>query len=522
MSELAEFLQSRGGRLALKIAGVVVVLALVVTAGWLWLRAEETRGQVALAGAAEAVQQGEGPLATAEGRQKAIGLLQAVLAQHSRSAAATQAAYQLGNLQYQAGDYAAARAAYEIALAKGASGSLRTLSASGVGYTWEAQQNYANAVTAYDAAARGLGPKQFFFEEAGGVLPVLLHGRVLGLAEALRLALEERGGRGAPAFAQERGRIVAAPGGQREREGGQVPGQPLGRRAAQIRGQQAEGPGPAVLIGTARIGGQIGPDHGEGARDHLLPRRVAHLAEARAHRVGHLRVAYPVGLPGPQELGGRQGRVRVALGIVHPHLIGLDAQHHHEVVAARELRVMRHVAEPAHIERTRQDRSASGRLGEPSQRGLGGAFALRPALPPERVERGGDPLVRGGERRAEIDEQVTPDPQVERAEGHRGQALDEAGLGQLRGGGARSAQRHVNAVGVAVGAVAGVPGHWMVAVSVSAVSSDDCWELKPRICRVIALRLPVLPPICIRPPLGTISSLAASTTSIVPPPPGVK
>jgi tetratricopeptide (TPR) repeat protein len=166
VSELAEFLQSRGGRLALKIAGVVVVLALAGTAGWLWLRAEETRGQVALAGAAEAVQQGEGPLATAEGRQKAIGLLQAVLAQHSRSAAATQAAYQLGNLQYQAGDYAAARAAYEIALAKGASGSLRTLSASGVGYTWEAQQNYANAVTAYDAAARGLGPKQFFFEEA--------------------------------------------------------------------------------------------------------------------------------------------------------------------------------------------------------------------------------------------------------------------------------------------------------------------------------------------------------------------
>ena len=93
-------------------------------------------------------------------------MLQAVLAQHGRSAAAAQAAYQLGNLQYQAGDYAAARAAYEIALAKGAGGSLRTLSASGVGYTWEAQKNYASAVTAYDAAARGLGPKQFFFEEA--------------------------------------------------------------------------------------------------------------------------------------------------------------------------------------------------------------------------------------------------------------------------------------------------------------------------------------------------------------------
>jgi tetratricopeptide (TPR) repeat protein len=166
VSDLVEFLQSRGGRLALKIAGVVVALALVGTAGWFWLRAEEARAQAALAGTTEAVQQGEGPLATTEGRQKAIGMLQAVLTQHGRSAAAAQAAYQLGNLQYRAGDYAAARAAYEIALAKGAGGSLRTLSASGVGYTWEAQKNYASAVTAYDAAARGLGPRQFFFEEA--------------------------------------------------------------------------------------------------------------------------------------------------------------------------------------------------------------------------------------------------------------------------------------------------------------------------------------------------------------------
>lgn len=166
MSELGRLLASRWARLGLKVAGVVVTLGLLGTAGWLWLRAEDTHGQAALAGAAEAVQQGEGPLATPEARQKAIAMLQAVLAQHGRSSAASQAAYQLGNLQYQAGDYAAARAAYEIALAKGAVGTLRTLSASGVGYTWEAQKNYASAVTAYDAAARALAPKQFFFEEA--------------------------------------------------------------------------------------------------------------------------------------------------------------------------------------------------------------------------------------------------------------------------------------------------------------------------------------------------------------------
>jgi tetratricopeptide (TPR) repeat protein len=166
VSDLTDVLDSRAARLGLKIAGVVVALALVATAGWFWLRAEDARGQAALAAAAEAVQQGEGPLATAEARQKAIATLEAVLAQHGRSSAAPQAAYQLGNLHYEAGSHAAARAAYEIALAKGAAGSLRTLSASGIGYTWEAEKNYPNAVAAYEAAARGLGPKQFFFEES--------------------------------------------------------------------------------------------------------------------------------------------------------------------------------------------------------------------------------------------------------------------------------------------------------------------------------------------------------------------
>lgn len=166
MSELSAFLASRAARLGLKIAGVVAALALVGTAGWLWLRAADAAGEVALAGAAEAVQQGVGPQATAEARQKAIGLLQAILAEHGRSSAAPQAAYQLANLQYDAGDYKAARAAYEVALAKGATGSLRTLSAAGIGYTWEAEQNHAAALTAYEGVARDLGPKQFYFEDA--------------------------------------------------------------------------------------------------------------------------------------------------------------------------------------------------------------------------------------------------------------------------------------------------------------------------------------------------------------------
>jgi len=211
VSDLGELLRSPAARLGLKIAGVVVAVALVVTAGWLWLRSEDARGQVALAATAEVVQQGEGPLATAEARQQAIGVLQAVLAQHGRSSAAPQAAYQLGNLQYQAGEYGAARAAYEIALAKGAVGSLRTLSASGIGYTWEAEKNYANAVTAYETAARALDAKQFFFEEA--LLDLARAQELAGRAAEAR-ATYERVLKDAPETRRAeaiRGRIAALP-----------------------------------------------------------------------------------------------------------------------------------------------------------------------------------------------------------------------------------------------------------------------------------------------------------------------
>ena len=164
--EWTELLSSRGVRLGVKAGGVVLVLAILGVAGWLWLRAEDTRGQVALAASTELVQQADGPQATTDSRTKAIAALQLVLAQHGRSSAAVQAAYELGNLQFQAGDYAAARRAYELTLAKGASRSLRTRAASGVGYTGEAEKNYASAVTAYEAVARAVPAGQFFFEDA--------------------------------------------------------------------------------------------------------------------------------------------------------------------------------------------------------------------------------------------------------------------------------------------------------------------------------------------------------------------
>ncbi len=161
-----DLLSSRGVRLGLKAAGIVAVVAVLGLAGWLWLRAADARGQAALAASMQQVQQAEGPQASPEARARAIAALQAVVTEHGRSSAAVQAAYELGNLQFEAGDYAAARRAYELALAKGASGSLRTLAASGIGHTWEAEKNYASAVTAYEAVAREIPAGQFFFEDA--------------------------------------------------------------------------------------------------------------------------------------------------------------------------------------------------------------------------------------------------------------------------------------------------------------------------------------------------------------------
>jgi tetratricopeptide (TPR) repeat protein len=97
-------------------------------------------------------------------------------------------AYQLGNLRYQAQQYAPARGAFELAVAQGATRTLRVLSQGGVAYTWEAERNYAKAVEAFKAALEGLGPKDFYYEEL-----------LLGLGRA-----QELGGQKADAIATYR------------------------------------------------------------------------------------------------------------------------------------------------------------------------------------------------------------------------------------------------------------------------------------------------------------------------------
>jgi tetratricopeptide (TPR) repeat protein len=159
------FRDSRWMRLGLQVGSGVIVLVIVAAAGWGWYRSQESRGLDALASATELAQEAMKPQATPEAREKAAQALEKVLADYPRFSALQQAAYELGNLKYSLGQYAAARSAYEIAATKGDSPSVRTLAAMGMGYAWEAEKNYPNAGRAYEAAAKGLHPGAFMYEE---------------------------------------------------------------------------------------------------------------------------------------------------------------------------------------------------------------------------------------------------------------------------------------------------------------------------------------------------------------------
>ena len=155
---------ARARRLAIQVGAGVVVVALIVVGAWAWYRSQESRGEAALASATLLAQQAT-PQAAPDVRASAIAALEGVLRDHPRFSGAAQAAYQLGNLRYAIGAYAQARGAYEVAMAKGGPASLRALSAVGVGYTWEAEKNYANAATAYEAALKAMAAKAFLYED---------------------------------------------------------------------------------------------------------------------------------------------------------------------------------------------------------------------------------------------------------------------------------------------------------------------------------------------------------------------
>jgi tetratricopeptide (TPR) repeat protein len=157
---------SRWTRIGVQVLAVVVVVALLAAGAWAWYRSQESRGLTVLAEATALAQQAEDPQAPPELRSRAIKAMEAVLAEYPRVSASAQAAYHLGNLKYAEGQYGSARGAYQLALAKGASGAVGALAGMSIGYTWEAEKNYANAVAAYDAVAKRTGPKDFVYEDA--------------------------------------------------------------------------------------------------------------------------------------------------------------------------------------------------------------------------------------------------------------------------------------------------------------------------------------------------------------------
>jgi tetratricopeptide (TPR) repeat protein len=147
------------------IGAAVAAVLLLGLGGWLWTSAQQQRGIAAYAETLERARQGESPSASPEARMQAIRGLEGVLAQYPSNAMAPQAAYELGNLRFAAHEYDKARAAYQVAIAKTGSGTLATLARAGIGYAWESERKFTDALQAYQAALADLKSAAFYYEE---------------------------------------------------------------------------------------------------------------------------------------------------------------------------------------------------------------------------------------------------------------------------------------------------------------------------------------------------------------------
>jgi len=166
-SRLLAWLPAGGSRrLAIQAGVAVVALLLLVVGGWAWYQARGAAGQAALGEALALALRAEAPTALAEERTRATKALETAIANHPGLPQTAHAAYRLGNLRWAAGQPGPARAAYEQALAKGATETVRRMAGVGIGYTWEAEKNYARAAQAYQTVVEGLGAQDFLFEEA--------------------------------------------------------------------------------------------------------------------------------------------------------------------------------------------------------------------------------------------------------------------------------------------------------------------------------------------------------------------
>jgi TolA-binding protein len=157
---------TRPPRRALVVAGAVVLGLLVVGgAGWAWYAHEERQTLRAWAATVSRAETAAGAQATAEQRAVARQAFEAFIQSHPSAPQVSQAAFVLGNLRFAAGEHAQARAAWEIAVARGAAPTLRSLARLSIATAWEAERDFARAAVAYEALLRDLEAGHFLVEE---------------------------------------------------------------------------------------------------------------------------------------------------------------------------------------------------------------------------------------------------------------------------------------------------------------------------------------------------------------------
>jgi tetratricopeptide (TPR) repeat protein len=147
------------------VAAATLVLVGVGVGAWLWSASQQQRAAVAYAEVLTRLENTASQPPSPEARAAAVRELEATLATYPSSSAAARAAYTLGNLRYAERDYARARAAYEVAVARSSSRTLRTLAHVALGYTWEAEGNFSRAIDVFQASLNELKPTDFQYEE---------------------------------------------------------------------------------------------------------------------------------------------------------------------------------------------------------------------------------------------------------------------------------------------------------------------------------------------------------------------
>jgi tetratricopeptide (TPR) repeat protein len=151
----------------LVVAGLVVAaVGLAALGGWLWWDAQQRRALAAAAEVLARVQSAQAPDATADARLAAARDLEQLLQRYPSARTVPIAAYELGNLRFAAGQYGAARAAYDVAVRRGATGLVGAMARAGAARTWEAEGDFSRAAEAYGALTAQLPARSFLYEDA--------------------------------------------------------------------------------------------------------------------------------------------------------------------------------------------------------------------------------------------------------------------------------------------------------------------------------------------------------------------